>query len=141
MTRKQMTWQRRRITRRYLAHRSRGVTTLHHYERISSRDLGWHRREKEEEDAEQKVKDAVPLIMAKQHVTPRERCARCLQVIRCCCLVICLHVMHFISCHHVHRICIHVRLMHPSIFPVVRFVIRRSYVLRSPLLPLFMCGC
>ena len=23
----------------------RGVTTLHHYERISSRDLGWHRRE------------------------------------------------------------------------------------------------
>ena len=23
----------------------RGVTTLHHYKRISSRDLGWHRRE------------------------------------------------------------------------------------------------
>ena len=28
----------------------RGVTTLHHYERISSRDLGWHRRETEEEE-------------------------------------------------------------------------------------------
>ena len=26
--------------------------------------------------------------------------------------------------------CIRVRLMHPSIFPVVRFAIRRSYVLR-----------
>ena len=39
------------------------------------------------------------------------------------------HVMHFISCHHVHLICIRVRLMHPSIFPVVRFVIRHSYVL------------
>ena len=32
-----------------------------------------------------------------------------------------VHVMHFISCHHVHCICIRVRLMHPSIFPVVRF--------------------
>ena len=39
-TRKQMTWQRRQITGRHLAHRIRGVTTLHHYERISSRDLG-----------------------------------------------------------------------------------------------------
>src|SRR3954470_5662876 len=38
------------------------------------------------------------------------------------------HHLHFISCHHVHRIRIHVRLMHPSIFPVVRFAIRRSYV-------------
>ena len=38
--------------------------------------------------------------------------------------------MHCISCHHVHFICIHVRLMHPSIFPVVRFAIRRSYLLR-----------
>ena len=27
-----------------LERRSRGVTTLHHYERISSRDLEWHRR-------------------------------------------------------------------------------------------------
>ena len=27
-----------------------------------------------------------------------------------------------------------VRLMHPSIFPVVRFAIRRSYVIRRPLL-------
>ncbi len=40
----------------------------------------------------------------------------------------CLRVMHSISCHHVHFICIHVRLMHPSLFPVVRFAIRRSYV-------------
>ena len=39
-------------------------------------------------------------------------------------------VMHLISCHHVHLICIRVRLMHPSIFPVVRFAIRRSYLLR-----------
>ena len=39
-------------------------------------------------------------------------------------------VMHLISCHHVHCICIRVRLMHPSIFPVVRFAIRRSYLLR-----------
>ena len=38
----------------------------------------------------------------------------------------------FISCHHVHCICIRVRLMHPSIFPVVRFAIRHSYVLRRP---------
>ena len=35
---------------------------------------------------------------------PRDRCARSLPVIRCCCLVICLRVMHFISCHHVHCI-------------------------------------
>ena len=28
-----------------LERRSRGVTTLHHYKRISSRDLGWHRSE------------------------------------------------------------------------------------------------
>ena len=39
-------------------------------------------------------------------------------------------VMHFISCHHVHLICIRVRLMHPSIFPVVRFAIRHSQLLR-----------
>ena len=72
-------------------------------------------------------------------VTPRDRCARCLLVIRCCCLVICLHVMHFISCHHVHRICIHVRLMHPSIFPVVPFAFRRSYAIRCSLC-LFSCA-
>ena len=41
-----------------------------------------------------------------------------------------VHVMHSISCHHVHCICIRVRLMHPSIFSVVRFAIRRSYLLR-----------
>ena len=49
-TRKQKTRQQQQITGRHLAQQSRGVTTLHHYERISSRDLGWHRREKEEED-------------------------------------------------------------------------------------------
>ena len=38
------------------------------------------------------------------------------------------HVMHLISCHHVHLICIR-SLMHPSIFPVVRFAIRRSHLL------------
>ena len=41
-----------------------------------------------------------------------------------------LRVMHCISCHHVHSICIRVRLMHPSIFPVVRFAIRRSHLFR-----------
>ena len=45
-----------------------------------------------------------------------------------------VHVMHFISCHHVHRICISVHLMHPSIFPVVCFAIRHSYVIRRSLL-------
>ena len=45
-----------------------------------------------------------------------------------------VHVMHLISCHHVHRICIRVRLMHPSILPVVRFVIRHSHMhRRTPL--------
>ena len=40
-------------------------------------------------------------------------------------------VLHFImsSCA-LH--CIRVHLMHPSIFPVVHFAIRRSYVLRRP---------
>ena len=42
-------------------------------------------------------------------------------------------VMHFISCHHVHCIYIRVRLMHPSIFPVVRFAFRRSYALQRSL--------
>ena len=49
----------------------------------------------------------------------------------------CLCVMHCISCHHAHFICIHVRLMHPSIFPVVRFAFRRSYLLRWSFLPFF----
>ena len=57
-----------------------------------------------------------------------------------CCRVAFVFVMHLISCHHVHRICIRVRLMHPSIFPVVRFAFRRSYVLRCPFLPLFCAG-
>src|SRR4051812_25134301 len=56
-----------------------------------------------------------------------------------CCTLPCHHV-HFISCHHVHRIRIRVRLMHPSIFPVVRFAIRRSYVARRPFLPFPVCG-
>ena len=48
------------------------------------------------------------------------------------CLSFCIfvRVMHLISCHHVHLICIRVRLMHPSIFPVVRFAIRHSYLHR-----------
>ena len=54
-TRKQMTWQRQRITGGHLAHRSRGVTTLHHYERILSRDLEWHRRDNERERGEVKL--------------------------------------------------------------------------------------
>ena len=46
-------------------------------------------------------------------------------------------VLHLISCHHVHCICIRVRLMHPSIFPVVHFSIRRSYLLRCTPLVFF----
>ena len=45
-------------------------------------------------------------------------------------------VMHLISCHHVHCICIRVHLMHPSIFPVVCFAFRRS-VLWWSFLPFF----
>ena len=45
-----------------------------------------------------------------------------------------VHFMHLISCHHVHLICIRVCLMHPSIFPVVRFAIRHSHMhRRTPL--------
>ena len=46
-------------------------------------------------------------------------------------------VMHLISRHHVHCICIRVRLMHPSIFPVVRFAFRRFVLLRWSFLPFF----
>ena len=46
-------------------------------------------------------------------------------------------VMHLISCHHVHCICIRVHLMHSSIFPVVRFAFRRSILLRWSFLPFF----
>ena len=49
----------------------------------------------------------------------------------------CLHVMHCISCHHVLFICIHVHLMHSSIFPVVHFAFRRSILLRWLFLPFF----
>ena len=48
-----------------------------------------------------------------------------------------VRVLHFISYHHVHLICIRVRLMHPSIFPIVRFAFRRSYHLRWSFLPSF----
>ena len=46
--------------------------------------------------------------------------------------------MHLISGHHVHCICIHVRLMHSSIFPVVRFAFRRFVLLRWSFLPFFL---
>ena len=46
-------------------------------------------------------------------------------------------VMHLISYHHVHSIRIRVRLMRPSIFPVVRFAFWRSYLLRWSFLPFF----
>ena len=49
----------------------------------------------------------------------------------------CLRVMHCISCHHVHFICIRVHLMHSSIFPVVRFAFRRSVLLLWSFLPFF----
>ena len=38
------------------------------------------------------------------------------------------HALHIMSSCALH--CIRVRLMHPSIFPVVRFAIRHSYALR-----------
>ena len=47
--------------------------------------------------------------------------------------------MHLISCHHVHCICIRVRLMHSSIFPVVRFAFRRFVLLRWSFLPFLSC--
>ena len=51
-----------------------------------------------------------------------------------------VHVMHFISCHHVHLICIRVRLMHPNIFPVVRFAIRHSHMHRRTPSCFFSCA-
>ena len=47
-------------------------------------------------------------------------------------------VMHLISCHHVHCICICAHLRHSSIFPVVRFAFRRFVLLRWPFLD-FSC--
>ena len=47
-------------------------------------------------------------------------------------------VMHLISCHHAHCICIRVRLMHSSIFPVVRFAFRRFVLLRWSFLAFFL---
>ena len=46
-------------------------------------------------------------------------------------------VMHLISCHHVHCICIRVHLMHLSIFPVVRFAFRHFVLLRWSFLAFF----
>ena len=46
-------------------------------------------------------------------------------------------VMHLISCHHVHCICICVRLMHSRIFPVVRFAFRCFILLRWSFLAFF----
>ena len=55
------------------------------------------------------------------------------------CLSFCILFMSciFISCHHAHCICIRVRLMHSSIFPIVRFAFQRSYLLRWSFLPFF----
>src|SRR4051812_13252034 len=48
------------------------------------------------------------------------------------------HAFHIMSSCASHRI--RVRLINPSIFPVVRFAIRRSYVSRHPLLHFFVSG-
>ena len=45
--------------------------------------------------------------------------------------------MHLLSCHLVHCICIHVHLMHSSIFPVVRFAFRCFVLLRWSFLAFF----
>ena len=52
-------------------------------------------------------------------------------------LCVVIVVMHLISCHHVHCICICVHLMHSSIFPVVRFAFRRFILLRWSFLVYF----
>ena len=73
-------------------------------------------------------------------VTPRDRCARCPPIIRCCC-----HAIACMSCIVYHVIkCISFAYMFISCIrafsPVVHFAIRRSYVTRCPFLPLFVCG-
>ena len=70
-------------------------------------------------------------MLVEECCNARIRCARCLPVIRRCCHVICLRVAfcHVIMCI---SFCMRVRLMHPSLFPVVCFAIRRSYALRRP---------
>ena len=57
---------------RHLKRRSWGVTTLHHYKRISSRDLGWHQREKEEEEKEKKGKTKLLLSQISETKEPCE---------------------------------------------------------------------
>ena len=83
---------------------------------------------------------AIMIAFVFAFVTPWIRCVRCLSVIRRSFHVICLRVAfyHVIMCILFR---IRVRLMHPSIFPVVRFAIRHSYIPRRPLVPLFVCGC
>ena len=54
-----------------------------------------------------------------------------------CLRVLFFVVLHLISCHHVHCICIRVCLMHSSFFPVVRFAFRRFVLLRWSFLPFF----
>ena len=53
-------------------------------------------------------------------------------------LCVVIIVMHLISCHHVHCICIRVLLMHSSTFPVVRFAFRRFVLLRWSFLAFFL---
>ena len=50
----------------------------------------------------------------------------------------CLRVMHCISCHHVHFICIHVRLMHPSFSPLS---VLQSGAPMSPGVPFYLFSC
>ena len=49
-----------------------------------------------------------------------------------------LRVMHFISCHCVHFICIHVRLMHPCISPLS---VLQSGAPMSPGVPFYLFSC
>ena len=101
-----MTWQRRRITGRHLVHWIRGVTCI-----FSNSWIGV-----EFYDVEINLHSyLVQIDVVKIHHH---------------CHVICLRVAfcNVIMCIALH--CIRVRLMHPSIFPVVRFAIRHSYVLR-----------
>ena len=53
-------------------------------------------------------------------------------------LCVVIVVMHLISCHHVHCICICVHLMHSSIFPVVRFAFGAPM---SPGVPFYLFSC
>ena len=52
-------------------------------------------------------------------------------------LCVVVFVMHLIPCHHVHCICIRVRLMHPSISPVARLPRRLPFLVRCTPLVFF----